>query len=127
MLNRDTNVLQYSNAGHFPPLVYRPKSDEFFELKAKGTPLGWFKTLKLEEEEIQLNTGDRLLLYTDGIIECTNTDGVEFTEEKFREFIKTNSKLLPEKFSNELLKHLRDYSGKDDFDDDLCLIVLDIL
>ncbi len=67
-----TKMLKFSNAGHFPPLVYRPSSGEFMELSAKGTPLGWFRNIIIEEKEIGLVPGDRLVLFTDGITECMN-------------------------------------------------------
>ena len=46
---------------------------------------------------------------------------------KFRKFIREKIKLSPEKFTDTLISKLKEYSGRDDFDDDLCIMVLDIL
>ncbi|MCP4132855.1 MAG: AAA family ATPase [bacterium] len=127
IINRKTNVMRFSNAGHFPPFVYRKKSDEFFDLRTKGHPLGWFKTIKLEDKEIGLLPGDRVILYTDGITECENPLRELFGEERFKDFVRENSGLSPEEFTRALIAHLKEYSERDDFVDDLCLIVFDVV
>ena len=79
-----------------PTLVYRREGREVLELNAKGMPLGWFKNLKIEEKEFQLLSGDRLILYTDGITECMDPRRELFGDERFREFIIANRELSPE-------------------------------
>jgi serine phosphatase RsbU (regulator of sigma subunit) len=125
-LDTETNFLRYSNAGHFPPFLYKRKTDEFIELNAKGTPLGWFKDIKLDEKEVQLSQGDRLVIYTDGITECHNKNNELFGDERFKQFIRGKIDLNPDDFSKELLKSLKEYSGENQFDDDLTMIVFDI-
>ena len=56
-------------AGHVAPVVYRKNNDKFIELKTKGSPLGWFTDIRIEEKTIQLESGDRIVFYTDGITE----------------------------------------------------------
>lgn len=127
IIDRSTKIMRYGNAGHFPPLIYRPGTDEFIELKAKGNPLGWFKNVKIEEKEIELRTGDRIFLYTDGITECANQEGLQFGDDGFKDYIKSNMNLQPEKFNESLLEYMKNYSNRDTFDDDLCLMVVDVL
>jgi signal transduction histidine kinase/serine phosphatase RsbU (regulator of sigma subunit) len=126
IVEKDTNIMKYSNAGHMPPLVYRKNNNDFYELKAKGKPLGWFADLQLSEEQIQLEKGDRVLLYTDGITECMNGSRELFGEKRFKDFIISNIDLEPEAFSDKLINDLKIFSGNDKFDDDLCLIVFDV-
>jgi len=122
-----SNMMKYSNAGHLPPLVHRRKSGEVLELKARGMPLGWFKNLKIEEKEIQLLSGDRLIMYTDGITESMDPGRELFGEERFRRFIRAGGELSPAVFCDSLLAHLRDYSRNEKLDDDLTIIVFDVL
>ncbi|PKL16058.1 MAG: hypothetical protein CVV49_18200, partial [Spirochaetae bacterium HGW-Spirochaetae-5] len=125
-IDTSTNILKYSNAGHVPPLVYRRKNSEFFELKAKGKPLGWFKNISIEENEFQLLPGDRLILFTDGITECENLNGELFGDERFKKFIISCADSPAEKFCNEFIPHLNGYSESKKFNDDLTLLVFDV-
>ncbi|MFC1668952.1 SpoIIE family protein phosphatase [Spirochaetota bacterium] len=126
-INFKKNTVRYSNAGHVPPVLYRAKSDEFFELKVKGQPLGWFEELDLEEGEMDLQPGDRLVIYTDGITECCNPEDVMFGMDSFKEFIRSNKDLSPEDLSSEIIKHLMCYSSRDSFNDDIAYVIVDVL
>jgi sigma-B regulation protein RsbU (phosphoserine phosphatase) len=70
--------LTYANAGHWAPVLLR-KSGKAILLEEGGAPLGIFADRKFEEMEIQLESGDRLILYTDGVTEATNASGEEYT------------------------------------------------
>lgn len=123
-----SNVMRYSNAGHVPTLIYRKANDGFIELRSEGMPLGLFDDLEIVNKEIRLNKDDRLLLYTDGVIECMEKESKKsFGIERYKEFIRENISLDPESFTNKLLACLKEYSGKEEFDDDLCLLVVDVL
>ena len=75
-------VMKYCNAGHFPPFIYRRETDEFIALEASGKPLGWLKTVDLEEKQITLKSGDRIILYTDGLTEGANYEREEFGSDR---------------------------------------------
>ena len=127
LIDIKTNVMRFSCAGHVPPLLYRKKSNEFMELKAKGTPLGWFKNTQIEEKMIQLESGDRIVFYTDGITECSNPSNELFEDAKFQNTIREHSGLSAEEFSRELMKELEAYKGQNKFNDDITMVVLDVL
>lgn len=126
LIDRETNIMRYSNAGHLSPIVYRKESDSFYELSARGKPLGWFTDLQLAEEQIQLLPGDRVLFYTDGITECTDLDKQLYEEYRFKEFIRQYSHMEPEPFSQNLIYQLKAFCRNDKFSDDLCLLVFDV-
>ena len=125
-IDKKTRKMSYSIAGHVPPILYRSSSGELIELHARGKPLGWFPEIEIEEKQLQLCKGDRLIFYTDGIIECMNEDGKLFGEDGFRKFILENRNLAPGPFSRKLLGMLREYSDSGQFEDDLSLIVFDV-
>ena len=73
--------LEYSNAGHPPPLVAR-RSGEVVPLTESGLPIGIFADAAFEQQTVVLQPGDTLVLYTDGIREAAREDGDEFGEQR---------------------------------------------
>ena len=77
---------------------------------------------------MELESGDRILLYTDAIIEVRNKADELFGEERFHRLIQDKQELSAAEFADFLLKHLSAWSEQDNgFEDDLTLIVIDVL
>lgn len=73
LIDLKTNQITYSVAGHPPPLLYQKQDDAIHELRVdKGLPLGIIDSPDYEEITVSFKPGDRLLMYTDGIVECFN-------------------------------------------------------
>ena len=121
-----TNTMRYTNAGHLPPLLHNPAGNDCVELNAKGIPLGLFSDMAIEEKMLQLKPGDRILLYTDGIIECTNSGREIYGINRLKEYLRTHRGTTPESFIEGLVRDLNAFSGSPRFDDDLTLVVLDV-
>ncbi|WP_159942529.1 MULTISPECIES: PP2C family protein-serine/threonine phosphatase [unclassified Nocardiopsis] len=85
-LNMDSGELAWISAGHMPPVLLR--GGRALELECEPThPLGMDLGLPVAVCHVQLEPGDRLLLYTDGIIEARDPQGREFGLEQFTDFI----------------------------------------
>lgn len=125
-LDTRLNTLKYCNAGHLPPLVFRRSTGEFHELTSKGMLLGWLSHVQLEEKKFQLESGDRLILFTDGIVECMNPSREQFGDDRFLEFIRSHADQSPAEFSSSLIDELRRYSVSGRFEDDLTMVVFDV-
>jgi sigma-B regulation protein RsbU (phosphoserine phosphatase) len=78
VLDSETHVWEYCNAGHLYPLVVSATSIR--KLEEGGAVLGVFPEWRYENSSVELNSGDRLLLFTDGITEASSDDGCEFGE-----------------------------------------------
>jgi len=76
LLDPVTGHVRYANAGHNPP--YLCNAQGAAELRATGIPLGLFPDLEYEEKETYLQSGDSLLMYSDGLVEAHNPDRVMF-------------------------------------------------
>jgi serine phosphatase RsbU (regulator of sigma subunit) len=76
-LNLKTGVLSYCNAGHNPPYVLRAEGG-FETLKATGIPFGIMVDMPYRIDQVTLNPGDTLFVYSDGISEAFNPEGEEF-------------------------------------------------
>lgn len=118
----------YSNAGHHPLLIHRRANDTFIELSTPGTPLGInfdFKKLAYLEVEFQLEIGDRIILFTDGIIEAVNAEEVDFETAIWKNFLKENKNAEIADLSEKLIQILKVFSNKETFEDDITWVVID--
>ena len=77
-------ILRYVNAGHNPPMVQRVKEGQhsFIRLEEGGTVVGLFPDFAYRDAQVQLEAGDILVAFTDGISEAMNNAEEEFDEER---------------------------------------------
>ena len=116
-----TRRLRYANCGHLCGLVLRP--DESFErLSSTATVLGFFNEWDCDIEEHQLEAGDTLALYTDGVTESENDGGEEFGERGLREALLRRRGLSPEAMVREIVGEVQRFSPHEQHDD-ITLIV----
>lgn len=126
-INLDEKTVTVSSAGHHPLLLWRNISGEMIEINPSGTLIGPFNTINIKSETVPIHTGDRIILYTDGIIETRNNEGTFWGEENLFHFIENSLALSPEHFSVSIIDTLNAWAaGKSTFEDDLTLITLDI-
>ncbi|HCL56844.1 MAG TPA: hypothetical protein DHW82_07530 [Spirochaetia bacterium] len=119
------NTLRYSNAGHIPPLVYKTEKDQFIELGNTGYLLGYSKKIPIESVEIVLETGDILVLLTDGLLEARNKEGDMYGIERLKNFIKKNhhEKKLALALMNEIKAFI---PGRESVEDDITFIIIKV-
>ncbi len=125
-IDKASRKIRYTSAGHIPQILYRKRDNTFHELYSKGMAMGWESNIHLSEETIDLEPGDRLVFFTDGVTECMNSRREMFSDGQLRDFIKSNSHLPVESFSKNLILNLVSFSKDEKFHDDLTLIALDI-
>ncbi len=120
--------MKSSNAGHSDLLVYKVKEKEIFTLNPKGSALCIFPNPVFESQEIQLEKGDKILLYTDGLFEVSNSTGELFGEERVCKILKENYNLPAVEFGDFLLQSVMKWSEKKEkLEDDIALIVIDVI
>jgi serine phosphatase RsbU (regulator of sigma subunit) len=84
ILDTRAGVLIYANAGHNLPLMARAADHSLEVLPKGGTALGVVHTLDLANHPIEMNDGDLLMLYTDGVTDLLSPDGDSYGEERLR-------------------------------------------
>lgn len=89
LLDPKTGCLQYANAGHDVPYVKR--GDTFIELRARGMPLGLLPGMPYEVQEIQLEPGDSILFYSDGLVEAHNPQREMFGFPRLSEYVASHA------------------------------------
>ena len=123
-------VVRYSIAGHPPPFLLRKSDTEVIRLDHAGTVIGPFPDFVYENEELKLAKGDRLVLYTDGIVETRSKAGEFYGTERLEALVRTYSHDSPESSVDQVVDDVFRWSGKSAVrypDDDLTLIIADVL
>ena len=123
ILDGKNNCLTYCNAGHNPPILLR-KNKEVELLEKGGMVLGYLSYQNYVQEKISFGSGDYLVLYTDGITEIKNDTEKEFGEKRLISVLKRNYGKSPAEMKNEILKAVKEFAGKTEFDDDITLIII---
>jgi sigma-B regulation protein RsbU (phosphoserine phosphatase) len=121
ILDGETHTFQYCNAGHLYPILVSGGSVRMLE--QGGAVLGVFPEWIYEDSSVELRTGDRLLLFTDGITEASDADGREFEETSIATFAKANSTLSAKELNSRLLAKVTAFCGAH-FRDDATLLVI---
>ncbi len=100
---------------------------EIIELTTDGGfPIGWMEDNDLEEVSLDLQSGDRIILYTDCILEAKSPAKKQFEKERFHDLIKENASIAPELFVEKLIEALKSWTASETLDDDLTVVVLDV-
>ena len=123
ILNNEKKELTYVNAGHNPPLLIR--NNEITKLKKGGMILGIMQTMMpYLSETVQLQTGDIILTFTDGITEAMNLQNEEYSDERLEELVKDKPDLTADEFLELVIKDIKEFTeGAEQSDDITCLIV----
>jgi sigma-B regulation protein RsbU (phosphoserine phosphatase) len=127
-IDTEKQTATYAGAGHPPLLLWKGSEQKIYEYRGKGIILGQFEDARYQNIELNLKSGDRFFLYTDGIIEATNAAGERFGWDHFKEFITTHASLPVGQFADELIQRIYTWSRKhseEALDDDLTLVLAD--
>ncbi|MBQ4403323.1 MAG: serine/threonine-protein phosphatase, partial [Selenomonadaceae bacterium] len=120
MLDLETGKLIYVNGGHNPPLLYRDAEKKFSWLNVKRSfVLGAMEEVNFVQQEVQLNHGDILFMYTDGVTEAINEAEEEYGEARLENCLNSidhQCKLptLLEGVSKSLAEHVQQAEQSDD-------------
>jgi sigma-B regulation protein RsbU (phosphoserine phosphatase) len=119
----DARKLHYTNAGHNAPILIR--ADGTVErLTIGGMLAGAFEWAKYEEAATALQSGDLLLIFSDGISEAENDEGLEYGERKLTQFAVEHRHLNADEIRNAIFEEIETWSGKRERDDDQTLVIV---
>jgi sigma-B regulation protein RsbU (phosphoserine phosphatase) len=121
LLDTRKRVLRFTNAGHNSPLLVR--GDKVVSLETGGKVLGAFADSIYSEGQIQLSSGDRLVLFTDGLTEVRNAAGEEFGEARLRELLAHEHRRYAPDLQSLILDRVSEFCGNQ-FDDDAALMIV---
>lgn len=123
-LNSSTREFRYVNAGHNPPFLLRADGS-IKRLDVGGIILGLMKTSSpYLEEAVTLNSGDVIVMFTDGVSEAMNSREEDFTEERLEALLKTVRSESPATIIETVRKALEEYTHGTPQSDDITMLVL---
>jgi hypothetical protein len=119
-------LLRYVNCGHCPPLLARNKNGELAvdRLEAGGPVLGMLPAADYEQTSLELSPGDLLVMYSDGLVEATNSRGEEYGEKRLRDLLTNSAEKSPAEIRQVILASLEDFSATLLLRDDLTFVVV---
>jgi sigma-B regulation protein RsbU (phosphoserine phosphatase) len=124
VLDAQRRSFSYVNAGHNPPVLVRGEPPVVHTLPGQGIALGVIDEVNLTRSELELEKGDLIALYTDGVTEAFNEQEEPFGEERFIEFLKKYHKHELAGIIPALLEKIRTFCGNAPQSDDITLVVM---
>lgn len=126
LLNTETNTFRYTSAGHCPQLYMKKSTGEVKHLVSDGMFIGMFPMLMVQDHEITFEPGDtRLILYTDGLTEATNSIGTMYGINRLVNSSRANLTVPPEEALENILGLFKQFIKMNKKEDDLTLMIVD--
>jgi sigma-B regulation protein RsbU (phosphoserine phosphatase) len=124
-LNRQEHSFTYVNAGHNPPLTWHPDTQEIEELQVSGTMLGIIDDQRYQSDVLELEPGQKLVIYSDGVTEANNSEGQMYGEQRLKEFLLKHGDVKAQDLLEQLLSEIEIFQGDQSQSDDITVIVIE--
>jgi len=124
----ENGTMKYSGAAHPPLLLWQAKLGRATQCIENGLMLGPFTDARYSSISFSPERGDRIVLFTDGLVEAKNSSGKEFGVERVKQILESKHDLRPSRFVDALLYGLSDWSEHavgSSQSDDITLLVID--
>ena len=128
-IDMDRMKLYHSNAGHWPLVIWRQEEQRLITDVLYDRPLGLLPDSNYKVNEIDLHDSDRIVMYTDGILEARNNNKKIFSLERFQALIAECQTLSGVAFVDRVIHEVKKWAGISEvgsFADDVTLIVIDV-
>ena len=124
VLELDSGRLTFANAGHNPPFWLHEKGRQVEKLKRTGVALGAVEHAPMSERTIQLEPGDHLLLYTDGLTEAFSADGELFGDTRLEQALLSRQSGSADDLLEMVEEALNHFLQAEPLSDDLTMLAL---
>jgi sigma-B regulation protein RsbU (phosphoserine phosphatase) len=124
IVNSVTGEFSYARAGHEPPLILSPDGQVERVSHRPGMALGLWEVITLDEQTVTLEPGSTLVLYTDGMTDCRDPNGVAFGLERIKSTLSGLVGLSAQKVCDKLFDTLMEYQNGAKQDDDVTLVAI---
>ncbi|MFN6945187.1 MAG: GAF domain-containing SpoIIE family protein phosphatase [Cytophagaceae bacterium] len=128
VINTAERKFEFARAGHCPSLYWESSTGTSQFLNTRGLGLGLIRNKEysrhIEKKEFYYQSGDVLLLYTDGILEAKNPDGEEYDYERLKNIVNLNAHLSAKQLSDIIIANVYEFTGTQDLKDDYTFLVV---
>ena len=126
-IDLEENLIRWVKAGHEPAILYTPEADTYELLAGEGLPLGVIEDAVYEEYQRPIDSGQVIMIGTDGIKEAVNARGEMFGNERLLQVIRNCARQTAREILDEVFASLDDFRHPQNRDDDETLVVIKIL
>lgn len=126
MYNEEKHVIQYAGAAHQPMVVYRLEDGLIEKISNSEPPIGIDPRNSYKTHEIHVDSGDIIILYTDGLIETQNTQGIQFGYKNLIRTIMNYHNLDADSLKSRIIGEVEGFQGLAEQYDDRSLLVIKI-
>jgi len=128
LIDLAASQMQYVSAAHPEPVLSRAQEVRLLPQPASPTspPLGRLEHVFYPHGTVKLEAGDRLVLYTDGLIQAFNPSDESFGQERLCQAIRTRREIRCAPMLDEILTEVTNFTQGRDFSDDVCLVAAEI-
>jgi sigma-B regulation protein RsbU (phosphoserine phosphatase) len=123
ILDIEKGFITFCNAGHDTPVLIK-NSGEVIEIKGSGLMLGAFPEYLYKQDEIQMNKGDTVILYSDGVTEAMNAQEEEFSLDNLIPLLVENRDKSAEYIQTKIVETVKAHSGSTPQSDDITLMII---
>jgi sigma-B regulation protein RsbU (phosphoserine phosphatase) len=116
-----TYVLDYTSCGHLPAVLMR--RGQLTELKTQGMAIGVIDPIQIEVKTLSLEQDDKIVLYSDGVIDALNKEGMQFGKDRFFRLLQEHANLTPKELIQKILSEVKSFAGAVEAFDDITLVV----
>jgi serine phosphatase RsbU (regulator of sigma subunit) len=128
LINTEERKVRYARAGHCPVLYYKASQNKVEYFKDKGVALGMVRNNSygnfIESYEFAYESGDIMVLYTDGITEAKNNKNDEYGYDRLSQALTELKDLQPKQIQEQLIKNLYEFSGTENINDDYTTMIV---
>ncbi|GAA5032492.1 sigma factor sigB regulation protein rsbU [Marivirga lumbricoides] len=128
MIDSVEKTVTFSRAGHCPALFYNHEGKSVNYFHNRGLGLGIVRSNNYEKyidvNQISYKPGDKLFLYTDGIVEAKNPEGEEFGYDRLSDVVSTYGSESPEKIKEKVIESLYSFIDSEGLDDDYTIVII---
>ncbi len=125
VLDHGEKTITMAKGGHPHPLFWSNRDQDYIDIVCMGTGLGLIKKPEFSEVTLPFSEGDRMLFYTDGIIEQKNDSGNMYTETRLRSMLRELILIQEQEIPHKLFDDLIAFAGNNPLEDDVTLLYLE--